>query len=143
TLNGYGVNNPLNDQPFWKELIRGISVCATIPRNDKQETIDDGSYFILGYFPFIDKLPADQWPTAEDPNIITVVTKSDNWPTLKDLGIDNFTHHNIATRVLDTYNKRILLGGSSVDFILPEIASNTSQNTVPGGVYSQYMNFDS
>lgn len=143
TLDGYGANSPLTTQPFWKELIRGISVCATIPRNVEQEAIDDGAFFEIGYWPFLDELPADQWPTAADPNIITVETKSDSWPTLSNLGIDNFTHHNIAARVLDTYNKRLLLGGSSVDFILPDIPTNASRNTAFGGVYSQYMDFHS
>lgn len=141
TLDGYGVNDVLEQQPFWEELIRGISVCATIPRIDKQEAIDDGAFFELGYWPFIDELPPSQWPTAADPNIITVETKSENWPVLQNIGIDNFTHHKIASRVLDTYNKRILLGGSSVDFILPDIPTNASLNLKPGGVYSQYMDF--
>ena len=144
TLNGYSImENLLIAQPFWRGLIAGIGVYCTIPRNEEKKTLDDGAFFQVGYWPYIDKLPAGQWPTAEDPNIITVDTKSDNWPTGGALGIDNFTHHKYSARILDTYNKRLLLGGSSIEFILPKILTNATQNLVAGGVYSDYMNFDS
>jgi hypothetical protein len=142
TLNGYSAaDNILTSQPFWKGLIAGISLCATIPREEEQKALDDGAFFQIGYWPFIDRLPEAQWPTAANPNILTVETKSDSWATGRNLGIDNFTHHRYASRVTDTYNKRLLLGGSSVDFTLPRIGTNTVQNTIPGGVYSDYMTY--
>lgn len=140
TLNGYSpADNILTTQPFWKGLIAGISLCATIPREEEQKALDDGAFFQIGYWPFIDRLPEAQWPTAANPNILTVETKSDSWATGRNLGIDNFTHHRYASRVTDTFNKRLLLGGSSVDFALPRIGTNAVQNTIPGGVYSDYM----
>jgi hypothetical protein len=144
TLEGYSlIENLLNEQPFWKGLIAGISVCCTIPRNDQQAVLDDGAFFQVGYWPYIDRLPEDKWPTASNPNVLTIETKSDSWPTGRKLGIDNFTHHTYSSRVLDTYNKRLLLGGRSLDFALPKVKSNATQSTVPGGVYSQYLTFDS
>jgi hypothetical protein len=143
TLVGYSeAESLLIDQPFWKGLIAGISVCATLPREEQQKALDDGAFFEIGYFPFIDKLPAAEWQTASDPNILIIETKSDSWATGRNLGIDNFTHHRYASRVTDTYNKRLLLGGSSVDFALPRIGTNASQNTVPGGVYTDYLNYN-
>lgn len=144
TLVGYSaVENLLIEQPFWKGLISGISVHATIPRTEEQTALDDGAFFEIGYWPWIDRLPEDQWTSAVNPNIITVEKKSDAWPTGKNIGIDNFTHHRFSGRVSDTYNKRLLLGGSSVDFAMPRIKTNASLATVPGGVYSDYMNYAS
>lgn len=144
TLDGYTeIENILINQPFWSLLIEGISVCATLPVNDEKEALDDGTFFEIGYWPWIDKLPSDQWPTVDDPNIITVETKSDNWSTGRGLSIDEFTHHKFSANVVDTYNKRLLLGGRGVDFAIPNIPTNATKNTVPGGVYSDYMNFDS
>lgn len=144
TLVGYSaVENLLIEQPFWKGLISGISVHATLPREDEQTALDDGAFFQVGYWPWIDRLPEAQWTSATDPNIITVEKKSEAWPTGKNIGTDNFTHHRFSGRVSDTYNKRLLLGGSSVDFAMPKILTNAVQVTVPGGVYSDYMNYDS
>jgi|GEM_PF-6751738 hypothetical protein len=144
TLNGYSlIENLLIEQPFWKGLIAGISVCVTIPRNEEKAALADGAFFEVGYWSHIDILPVAQWPTAADPNIITVDLKSDNWPTGRKLGIDNFTHHKYSARVVDTYNKRLLLGGSSVNFALPKIITNATQNLVAAGIYSDYLNFDS
>ena len=142
TLNGYSeAETLLIDQPFWRGLISGISVCCTIPRNDKQAALDDGAFFRVGYWPWIDRLPVSQWPTASDPNVIIVELKSETWPVQRNLGIDNFTHHRYSARGVDTYNKRLLLGGSAVDFALPKILSNATQNTIPGGVYSDYIDY--
>ena len=142
TLNGYTASeNLFINQPFWKSLIAGISVCCTLPRNTEKTALDDGAFFEVGYWPWIDKKPESEWSTAEDPNIITSKLKSDAWPTGRNLGIDNFTHHKFASRVVDTYNKRLLLGGRSVDFTLPKIETNATSNTVPGGVYSDYMDY--
>lgn len=143
TLDGYTeIENLLIEQPFWKVLIAGISVCCTIPRDAEKTALDDGLFYEVGYWPWIDKLPEDQWPTATDPNILTIETKSDNWPTGRNLGIDNFTHHKYSSRVVDTYNKRLLLGGRSVDFAIPKLITNGSQTTVPGGVYTDYLDFE-
>lgn len=142
TLDGYSaVENLLIEQPFWRGLIAGISVCGTLPRDEEKTALDDGAFFEIGYWPWIDKLPASQWPTATDPNIITVELKSETWPTGRNLGIDNFTHHKYSARIVDTYNKRLLLGGRSVDFALPKLITNGNQTTVPGGVYSDYLDF--
>ena len=142
TLNGYtSSENLLINQPFWKSLIAGISVCCTVPRNTEKAVLDDGAFFEVGYWPYIDKVPTAEWPTAENPNIIISELKSDAWPTGRNLGIDNFTHHKFSSRVVDTYNKRLLLGGRSIDFTLPKIETNATNNTVPGGVYSDYMDY--
>lgn len=142
TLDGYSeIENLLVDQPFWKLLIAGISVCATLPQGTEKAALDDGVFFEVGYWPWIDKLPSSEWPTVDDPNIITVTQKSDSWATNRGLGIDEFTHHKFCGNVVDTYNKRLLLGGRAVDFALPKIPTNAFQNTVPGGVYSDYMTY--
>lgn len=144
TLEGYSVSeNILINQPFWKSLIQGISICATIPRNNEQEALEDGSFFQVGYFPRIDRMPESEWPTATDPNILIVDLKSDAWPTGRKLSIDQLSHHSFAAREVDTYNKRVLLGGRSVNFALPKIKSDTFLGSVPAGVYSDYMDFSS
>lgn len=142
TLEGYSAaENILINQPFWKLLIAGISVCATLPNTSEKAALDDGVFFEIGYWPWIDKLPSDQWPTVDDPNILSVTQKSGLWATNRGLGIDEFTHHRFCANVVDTYNKRVLLGGRAVDFALPNIPTNAIQNTIPGGVYTDYMNY--
>jgi hypothetical protein len=142
TLEGYEESILIN-QPFWSSLIAGISVFATLPVTDKKAALDDGKFYEVGYWPFIDKKPEAEWPTAEDPNIITVKSISTNWPTGFVISTDNFTHHKFSSYVVDSYNKRLLLGGSGVDFALPKIKTNAVQNTVPGGLYSDYLTFHS
>ncbi len=143
-LDGYSAAETLLiDQPFWRSLISGISVFCTIPRNDEQDALDDGAFFEVGRWSWIDKLPTAEWPTATDPNILLIEKKSDAWPTGRNLNIDNFTHHKYSARAIDTFNKRLLLGGSSVDFALPKIPTNAIQGTVPGGVYTDYLTYDS
>jgi hypothetical protein len=144
TLEGYSAAETLLiDQPFWRSLISGISVFCTIPRNDEQDALDDGAFFEVGRWSWIDRLPESEWPTATDPNILLIEKKSDAWPTGRNLNIDNFTHHRYSARAIDTFNKRLLLGGSSVDFALPKIPTNAIQGTIPGGVYTDYMTYDS
>jgi hypothetical protein len=142
TLVGYTESEKtILNLPFWKALIAGISLSVTIPRNNEQEALNDGAFFEVGYFSRIDRLAQNEWPTADDPNIITVNRKSDDWPTGRKIGIDNFTHHRIPSRTAFTYNKRILLGGSAVDFVLPKVQSTAFTGTIPAGTYIDYMSY--
>lgn len=142
TLEGYDISILVNE-PFWKSLISGISVFCTRPVTDKKNALDDGNFYEVGFWPFIDVLPASQWPTVEDPNILTIKSPSETWPVLPLISNDDFTHHKFSSYVVDSYNKRLLLGGSAVDFAKPKVNTNATKNTVPGGVYSDYMNFNS
>jgi hypothetical protein len=141
THNGY-TESLLESEPLWKSIIRGVAVFCSLPKDTKKAALNDGLLFETGLFPWIDKLPEDKWPTEVDPNILEIDTNPVQWAAEFNLGTDNFTHHRFSARVVDTYNSRLLLGGSSVDFALPRIKTNASSTSLPGGPYTNFFDFD-
>lgn len=133
----------LQNEPFWESLIAGVAVFATLPKSTQLEALNDGVFFEVGFFPWIDVLPAALWPTVDDPNIIVAQGPPEKWATQRNLTVDNFTHHKYSGNVVDTYNSRLLLGGSSINFALPRVATNGTSPTIPGGPYSNYFDFHS
>jgi hypothetical protein len=128
-LVGY-TDNPID--PFWSSLISGIGIFVTMPRVDEKDALDDGVFYEVNSWAFIDRIPQNLWNTGTDPNRIEVQFDSSVWPTLRNLNIDNFTHHSYAANVVDTYNSRLLLGGSSIDFALPGKIASAINNPAPG-----------
>jgi hypothetical protein len=140
THNGY-TESLLESEPLWKSLIRGVAVFCSLPKDTKKAALNDGLLFETGLFPWIDKLPEDKWPTEVDPNILEIDTNPVQWATEFNLGQDNFTHHRFSARVVDTYNSRLLLGGSSVDFAVPRVKTNAETNIINGGPYSNFLTY--
>lgn len=135
-----GYETPLPNLEFWEGLISGVALFCTLPKTSEKEALDDGVWYEVGFFPWVDKLPSDQWPTATDPNIFEVDSPSVKWATFRTLNIDSFSHHRFSARVVDTYNARLLLGGSSVDFALPDLGV-TGGFDPDGGPYTNYLDF--
>jgi hypothetical protein len=127
-------------EPFWKSLISGVSVFVSMPRLDKKEALDDGIYYEISSWPFIDRINENQWTTQTNPNITEIKFDSSVWPTLRTLNIDNFTHHSFSANIVDTYNSRLLLGGPSLDFTLPDKIAKGINSSVPNANISQILN---
>lgn len=119
---------------FWKGVIAGVSIACSLPKRTEKEALDDGVFFEVGFWSFIDRRPMEEWPTEENPNIIDVTLPAITWPTQRDLNIDNFTHHRFSGNVVDTYNSRLLLGGIGIDFSLPDVEVGTTSSGSEGNI---------
>ena len=137
TLEGY--DSPIDFKEFWEGYIAGVAVFCSMPKDTEKEALDDGIFYEVGFWSFIDKKPPSEWTTVEDPNIITVKLKSSSWSTQRDLNIDNFTHHKFASKVVDTYNSRLLLGGVGIDFAKPIANAFGVNATLPNSVEDFYI----
>lgn len=118
TLEGYAES--LVNKDFWETQIAGVSCFASLPKTTIKEATNEGNFYELSFFPSIDKILAGDWPTSQDENVNTPQISVENWPNQRLLNIDGFTHHKVASRVVDSYNQRLLLGGKSTNFALPK-----------------------
>jgi hypothetical protein len=142
TMEGY--DSSLPNRLFWESFISGVSVFCTQPKATEKEALDDFLFYEVGFFPFIDKKPMDEWDTPTNPNIIRITSNFIVWITQQTLGIDNFTHHRFSANVVDSYNNRVLLGGVSTDFAKPCFSSPQGViDYVDGEAYTSYFTFDS
>lgn len=123
-----GTIEQLTELEFWKAQIAGIGFFATVVADSELDALNQANYYELGFIPSPSRIPPDQWPGGEDPNIIEIQLSTEQWPVQDTLNIDSFTHHKRAGRVIDSYNQRLLIGGASIDFALPN-----NEITLTGG----------
>lgn len=127
-----GYSESLTNQSFWETQIAGVSCFASIPKGTIKEAVDEGNFYELAFFPSIDKIASSDWPTSENENINTPEIPVESWPIQRLLNIDPFSHHKVASRAIDSYNQRLLLGGKSTNFAMPyhEISGVNSGSTL-------------
>ena len=133
------VDSVINSE-FWKTQISGVSVFATFPKDNLNDAVKDGLFYELIFYSDIDKIPQSDWPTSDNENIKKITTPVDNWPLQRVLNIDSFSHHKMSARAIDSYNKRLLLGGRSTDFAKPE---NTLKGLNTGGLLGDFLDVES
>lgn len=134
TLDGYPES--LLNKSFWETQISGISCFVSLPKPTIKEALDQGIFYELIFFPSIDKIPSSEWPTATSENVKESTISLDSWPLQRVLNIDPFSHHKISARVIDGYNQRLLIGGKSTDFALP---NHDIKGVDTGNVLSDFL----
>jgi hypothetical protein len=141
TMAGY--TTPPANLNFWQAFISGVSLFATQPRATEREALDDSIYNEVGFFPFLDRKPMEQWDTPTNPNVIQASANYLTWATQQVLTVDNFTHHRFSANVVDSYNNRVLLGGVSTDFSKPVFSKSDGViDYQDGEAYTSYFTID-
>jgi hypothetical protein len=128
---GYPTGANLGNVEFWSKYIKEVAIYMTNPKDSIEAALNDGNYFEVASWSGLENIPdrATNQFYNDSEFLVNTEIRIDNLATNVPLVVDNFTNHRTLPFLLDTYNKRLLAGGSVVDFASPK----TRQSNYTGG----------
>ena len=125
---GYGPANTPDNLDFWEDQISGIAVLAgghrgVNPSNNARPYDPEDLKKILFHQVTSISFKQKEVGQESDSSEASFSDKSDDWSTLRLAPVDPFTSHKLGCTVLSSYNSRLLIGGTSNDFMIPRVRS--------------------